>query len=58
MFKSQNKLAIAFHFKDHILEDFTSGVVSKFQCRLSKESYCHERVKHLNVKVEEHIRIS
>ena len=39
MFKSQNKLANAFRFKDHIPKDFTSVVVCKFQCGLCNESY-------------------
>ena len=32
VFKSQNKLAKAFRFKDRIPKELTSGVVYKFQC--------------------------
>ena len=39
VFKSQNKLAKAFHFKDRIPKELTSGVVYKFHCRLCNESY-------------------
>ena len=38
-FKSQNKLAKAFHFKDRIPKELTSGVVYKFQCGLCNKSY-------------------
>ena len=58
MFKSQNKLAKAFRFKDRIPKDFTSGVVYKFQCGFYNESYYGECVRHLNVRIEEHIGIS
>ena len=53
-FKSQNKLAKAFCFKDHL----KSGVVFKFQCGLCNESYYGECVRHLNVRIGEHIWIS
>ena len=58
MFKSQNKLAKAFCFKDHISKELTSGVVYKFQCGLCNESYYGECVRHLNVRIGEHIGIS
>ena len=58
VFKSQNKLAKAFRFKDRIPKELTSGVVYKFQCGICNESYYGERVKHLNVKIGEHIGIS
>ena len=57
-FKSQNKLAKAFRFKDRILRERTSGVVDKFQCGLCNESYYGECVRHLNVRIGEHIGIS
>ena len=47
MFKSQNKLAKAFRFKDRIPKELTSGVVYKFQCGFCSES-----------RVAEHIGIS
>ena len=58
MFKSQNKLAKAFRLKDHISKELTSGVVYKFQCGLCNESYYGECVRHLNVRIGEHIGIS
>ena len=57
MFKSQNKLAKAFHFKDRIPKELTSGVAYKFQCGLCNDYY-GECVRHLNVKIGEHIGIS
>ena len=38
VFKSQNKLAKAFRFKDRIPKELTSGVVYKFQCEFCNES--------------------
>ena len=57
-FKSQNKLAKAFRFKDRILKELTSGVVYKFQCGLYNESYYGECMRHRNVRIGEHIGIS
>ena len=58
VFKSQNKLAKAFRFKDRIPKELTSGVIYKFQCGLCNESYYGECVRHLNIRIGEHIRIS
>ena len=58
VFKSQKKLAKAFRFKDRILKELTSGVVYKFQCALCNESYYGEYVRHLNVRIGEHIGLS
>ena len=58
VFKSQNKLAKTFRFKDRIPKERTSGVVYKFQCGLCNESYYGECVRHLNVRIGEHIGIS
>ena len=58
VFKSQNKLAKAFRFKDCISKKLTSGVIYKFQCGFCNESYYGECVRHLNVRIGEHIRIS
>ena len=58
MFKSQNKLAKAFRFKDRIPKELTSGVIYKFQYGLCSESYYGECVRHLNVRIGEHIGIS
>ena len=58
MFKSQNKLAKAFRLKDRIPKDLTSGVAYKFQCGLCNEFCYGECVRHLNVRIGEHIGIS
>ena len=57
VFKSQNKLAKAFRFKDRIPKELTSGIVYKFQCGLCNESYYGECVRLLNVRIGEHIEI-
>ena len=49
---------MAFHFKDRIPKEITSGVVDRFQCGLCSESCYGEYVRHLNVRNEEHIGIS
>ena len=36
--KNKTKLGNKYHFKDRSSKDLTSGVVYKFQCRLSDES--------------------
>ena len=57
MFKNKTRLGNNFHFKDHIPKDLTSGIVYKYQCGLcNKSSYC-EYVRHLNVRIGEHIDI-
>ena len=56
--KSQNKLAKTFHFKDRIPKELTSGVVYKFTCGLYDESYYGECVRHLNMRIGEHIGVS
>ena len=58
MFKSQNKLAKAFHFKDRIPKELTSGVVYKFQCGLCNESYYGECVRHLHGRIGDDTGIS
>ena len=58
VFKSQNKLAKAFRFKDRIPKELTSGVVYKFQCGLCSESYYGEFVKHLNMRIGVYRNIS
>ena len=58
VFKSQNKLAKAFRFKDRIPKELISGVVYKFHCRFCNESYYGKCVRHLNVRTGEHIGIS
>ena len=58
MFKSQNKLAKAFRFKDRIPKELISSAVYKFQCGLCNKSYYGEYVRHLNVRIGEHIGMS
>ena len=58
MFKSQNKLAKAFHFKDRIPKELASDVVYEFHCGLRNESYYGECVRPLNVRIGEHMGIS
>ena len=58
MFKKKARLGNYFHFKDHILKDLTPAVVYKFQCGLCNESYYDECMRHLNVRIGEHIGIS
>ena len=58
MFKNKTRLGNNFHFKDQILNDLTSGVVYKFQCGLCNEFCYGECMRHLNIKIAEHIGIS
>ena len=58
VFKSQNKSANVFRFKDGLPKELTSGVVYKFQCGLCNESYYDECVRHLNVRLGEYIGIT
>ena len=58
VFKNETKLGNKFHFKDQIPKDLTSGVFYKFQCGLCNESYYGECMRHLNVRIGEHIGIS
>ena len=55
LLKSQSKLANAFNFKDRIPKELTSDVVYKFQFGPCNESYYDDYVKHLNVRIGEHI---
>ena len=58
VFKNKTRLGNNFHFKDQIPNDLTCGVVYKFQCGLCNESCYGECVKHLDVRIGEHIVIS
>ena len=58
VFKNKTRLGNSFYFKDQIPNDLTSDVVYKFQCGLCNESYYGECVRHLNVRIGEHIGIS
>ena len=56
--KSKTRLVNSSHFKDQIAIDLISGDVYKFQCGLCNESYYAECIRHLNVRIGEHIAIS
>ena len=58
MFKIQNTLSNTFRFKNPIPKELTSGIVNRFQCGLCNESYYGDCARHLNARIEEHIRIS
>ena len=58
MFKNKTRLGNNFHFKDRIPKDLTSGVVYIFQCELCSESCYGEYVRHVNIRIGEHIGIS
>ena len=58
MSKSKTRLVNSSHFKDQIAIDLISGDVYKFKCGLCNESYYAECIRHLNVRIGEHIAIS
>ena len=58
MFSNQNILANAFHFKDCIPKELTSGFFYKFQNGLCSESYYSGSVRDFNVRIGEDIGIS
>ena len=58
VFKSNTKLINVFHFKDRIPKYLTYDTIFKFQYELCNESYYDECVRHLNVRIREHIGIS
>ena len=58
VFQNTTRLGNNFHFKDRIRRDLTFGVACKFQCGLCNESYYGECLRHLNIKIGEHIGIS
>ena len=60
VFKNKTRLGNNFRFKDQIHKYCTSGVVYKFQCGLCNEndSYYGECMRHLNVRIGEHVGIS
>ena len=58
MFQNKTRLGKNFLFKQRIPKYLTSGVVYKFQCGLCNESYYGERVRYLNVRIDESIGIS
>ena len=57
VFKGKTRLGNNIYFKDRIPNGLTSGFVYKFQCGLCNESYYGECVRHLNVRIGEHIGI-
>ena len=58
VFTNKTTLGNNFHFKDQILKDRTSGVIHKFQCGLWNQSYYGKCVRHLNIRIGEHISTS
>ena len=58
VFKIQNTLSNTFRFKNPIPKELTSGIVNRFRCGLCNESYYGDCARHLNARIEEHIRIS
>ena len=58
LLKGQNILGNTFYFKDCILKELTSDVLSNFQCGLWNESQYGKCLRHLNIGIGEHIRIS
>ena len=57
VFKNNTRLGNNFHFKDRIPKDLTSVVVYKFQCGQCNESYYGEYVRHLDVRIGQHIGV-
>ena len=55
MLKNKTRLGNNFHFKNRIPKDLTSGVVYKFYPGACNESYYDECIRHLNVRIGEHI---
>ena len=58
LFKNKTRLGHNFHFKDWIPKDLTSVVVFKFKSGICNEFCYGECVRHLNVRIGEHIGIS
>ena len=58
MFKSRNKLSNVIRFKDCFPKELASSVVHKFQCGFCSESYHEECIRHLNIRIGEHIQMS
>ena len=58
VFKNKTILGNNFLFKDQTPKDLTSRLVYKSQCGLCNESYYDECMRHLNVRIGEHIAIS
>ena len=58
MFNNKTILGNNFHFNDQIPKDLISGVNYKFQCGLCNESYYGKCVRHMNIRIGEHISIS
>ena len=58
VFKNKTRLGNNCMFKGRIPKDLTSGVIYLFLCGLYDESDHGERVRHLNVRIDEHIGIA
>ena len=57
VFENKTSLGNNSYFKDWIPSDLTFGGVYKFQCGFCNESCYGECVRHLNVRIGEHIGI-
>ena len=55
---SGTRLSNSLRYKDLIPKDRISGVVYKFQCGLSNDSYYGESIRHLDIRSGEHIGVS
>ena len=58
VFLKKRRFGNSFHFIGRIPKDLTSGLVCNFQCGFCNESYYGECVRHLNVRIGEHIGMS
>ena len=56
--KNKARLGNNFYFKDQIPKDLNFGVVNKFKSGVCNESYYGKSMRHLNVRISEHISIS
>ena len=57
MYKNKTRLGSNFHLKDQIPKDLTSGVFYRFQSRHSNGFYYGECMRHLNVRIGQHMSI-
>ena len=57
-FKCRTSLSNSFRYKEPIRKDLISGVVYKFECGLSDESYYCKSIAQLDIRAGEHIPVS
>ena len=58
VFENKTRLGNNFYFKEEFHKDLSSGAIYLFQCGLCNEPYYAEWIRHLNVRIGEHIGIS